>query len=224
MKVYLYFCIAVCVTLSGCSGGTVNTAVNNAPSTPADKAAGGPTSTPASSANQNSPDPKPSPEDEGGDRDAADFAGTAGITDKKNANIKAVAIMSDVRTARHGNYDRIVFEFLGPDMPTYHLEYIDKPVRSCGSGDTVPLAGDGWLEVRFTDAQAHTPEGAATIKDRQRSPNLPILKDLKITCDFEAEVTWVAGVSSPNKYRVIELKDPTRLAVDVKHASEPARR
>lgn len=168
--------------------------------------------------------PWPSPADEGAAGDTADFAGAAGVTEKKNANIKGVAIMSDVRTARHGDYDRIVFEFLGPDMPTYHIEYIDKPVRSCGSGDPVPLAGDGWLEVRFTDAQAHTPEGDATIKDRQRSPNLPILKDLKITCDFEAEVTWVAGVSSPNKYRVIELKNPTRLAVDIKHASEPARR
>ena len=139
------------------------------------------------------------------------------MTEKKNPNIKGVAIMSDVRTARHGNYDRIVFEFLGPDLPTYHIEYIDKPVRSCGSGDTVPFAGDGWLEVRFTDAQAHTPEGEPTIRDRQRSPNLPIVKDLKITCDFEAEVTWVAGVASPNCYRVIDLKNPTRLAVDIKH-------
>lgn len=125
--------------------------------------------------------------------------------------------MSDVRSARHGTYDRVVFEFMGPEMPTYHIEYIDKPVRSCGSGDVVPFAGDGWLEVRFTDAQAHAPEGDATIKDRSKSPNLPIVKDLKITCDFEGEVTWVLGVASPNKYRVIELQDPTRLALDIKH-------
>ncbi|MBA2378972.1 MAG: hypothetical protein H0V76_05295, partial [Blastocatellia bacterium] len=43
------------------------------------------------------------------------------------------------------------------------------------------------------------------------------VKDLKITCDFEAEVTWVAGVASPNRYRVLELKAPTRLVVDIKH-------
>jgi hypothetical protein len=125
--------------------------------------------------------------------------------------------MREVRSATHPGYDRVVFEFDRDEMPTYHLEYIDKPVRACGSGDTVPLAGDGWLEVRFTDAQAHTPEGEPTIKDRTRSPNLPVVKDLKITCDFESEVTWVAGVSSPNRYRVLELKSPTRLVVDIKH-------
>ena len=149
--------------------------------------------------------------------DLADFEGTAGITEKKYPNIKGIARMSEVRSARHGNYDRVVFEFSGNEMPTYHLEYIDKPVRACGSGDVVPLAGDGWLEVRFSDAQAHTPEGEPTVKDRSRSPNLPIVKDLKITCDFESEVTWVMGVASPNRNRVIELNDPVRLAVDIKH-------
>jgi len=202
----------------GCGGGTANVSTNTGSSASGQKAAGSPTSIAANAETRPATAPSPpAPADEGGDSDTADFAGTAGATEKKNANIKAVAIMSAVRTARHGNYDRIVFEFLGSDLPTYHIEYIDKPVRSCGSGDTVPLAGDGWLEVRFTDAQAHAPEGDATIKDRQRSPNLPVIKDLKITCDFEAEVTWVAGVSSPNKYRVIELKNPTRLAVDIKH-------
>lgn len=161
------------------------------------------------------PSPSATPTDESAD--TADFEGTAGNTEKKYPHIKAPAIMSDVRSARHGTYDRVVFEFMGPEMPTYHIEYIDKPVRSCGSGDVVPFAGDGWLEVRFTDAQAHAPEGDATIKDRSKSPNLPIVKDLKITCDFEGEVTWVLGVASPNKYRVIELQDPTRLALDIKH-------
>ena len=148
---------------------------------------------------------------------AAEFDGTAGKTEKKNSKISGVAIMSDVRSARHEGYDRVVFEFQGNELPTYHIDYIDKPVRACGSGDVVPFAGDGWLEVQFTDAQAHTPEGNPTIMDRGRSPNHPVVKDLRITCDFEAEVTWVLGVSSPNRYRVMELRDPTRLVVDIKH-------
>ena len=149
--------------------------------------------------------------------DNAEFAGTAGITEKKNAGISGVATMNAVRTARHGNYDRVVFEFAGAEMPTYHIEYIDKPVRTCDSGDVVPLAGDGWLEVRFTPARAYDDNGNATIPDRERSPNLPIVKEMKITCDFEADLEWVLGVSSPNRYRVVELKNPTRLVVDIKH-------
>lgn len=146
------------------------------------------------------------------------FEGTAGITEKKNPNVKESVVMAYVRSARHEGFDRVVFEFLGGQLPSYKIEYIDKPVRACGSGDVVPFAGDAWLSVRFSGAQAHAPEGDATIpmKDRTQSPNLPIIKDLKLICDFEAEVEWVMGNASPNKYRVLELKGPTRLVVDIK--------
>jgi hypothetical protein len=146
----------------------------------------------------------------------ADFEGTAGIIDKKN-EIKDIATLVAVRTGRHDGFDRIVFEFDGAEMPGYHIEYIDKPVRACGSGDVVPLAGDGWLQMRFEPARAHTDEGKATIGFRELAPKLPNLLELKSTCDFEAQVEWVAGVGSPNRYRVLELKEPTRLAVDIKH-------
>lgn len=148
--------------------------------------------------------------------DKADFEGTAGITDEKR-EIKRIAVLREVRTAQHNGYDRTVFEFEGAEMPGYHIKYIDKPVRACGSGDVVPLKGDGWLEIRFQPAQAHTEEGKPTVEARQRAPNHKIIKELKLTCDFEADVTWVLGVSSPNKYRTLELKNPTRLAVDIKH-------
>lgn len=147
----------------------------------------------------------------------ADFKGTVGTTEKKNPDITGVAVLTDVRSARHGSYDRLVFEFSGKEMPSYHIEYIDRPVRACGSGYVVQLAGDAWLEVRFSDAQAHTPEGKPTIKDLSRSPNLPVVRELKITCDFEAEVAWVLGLSSPNRYRALELTNPTRLAIDISH-------
>jgi hypothetical protein len=158
------------------------------------------------------------PADETASTDTA-FDGTAGKTEKKNPQMTGVAVMTEVRTARHDSYDRLVFEFSGGELPPYTIEYIDRPVRACGSGDVVPLDGDGWIEVRFTNTQAHNEQGA-TIRDRARSPSLPIIKDLKITCDFEAEVAWVAGVSSPNRYRVLELKDPTRLAIDIKHGQK----
>ena len=148
--------------------------------------------------------------------DKIEFTGTAGITDKKN-QVKGVIVLKKVRTAGHSGYDRVVFEFEGAEMPSYHIEYIDKPVRACGSGHVVPLRGDGWLEIRFTPAAAHTEEGKPTVENRERSPNLKIIREMKSTCDFEAEVAWVLGVASPNRYRVLELKNPTRLAIDIKH-------
>lgn len=145
-----------------------------------------------------------------------DFTGTAGITDKKYET-KGAAVLREVRAAAHLGFDRVVFEFEGAEMPSYHIEYIDRPVRACGSGDVVPLRGDGWLEIRFTPANAHTEDGEPTVKNRAQTPNLKIIKEMKLTCDFEAEVEWVLGVASPNRYRVLELKSPTRLAVDIKY-------
>jgi hypothetical protein len=81
----------------------------------------------------------------------------------------------------------------------------------------VPLAGDGWLMVRFTPAAAHTEAGEPTLPSRELKPGLPIILEARSTCDFEADVEWVFGVSSPNKYRVLELKSPTRLVVDIRH-------
>jgi D-alanyl-D-alanine dipeptidase len=88
---------------------------------------------------------------------------------------------------------------------------------ACGSGEAVWLAGDGWLRVSFDATQAHDDQGRSTVAYRGRVVDLPIIKEVQNTCDFGGEVTWVLGVSSPNHYRVLELKHPTRLVVDIKH-------
>lgn len=145
----------------------------------------------------------------------ADFRGTAGIISKKR-DTQAPTRLVDVRSARHDGFDRVVFEFDGL-VPGYHLEYVDKPVRRCGSGDPTTLAGDGWLEVRMTPADAHDTEGNALIAVRERRTAHAVLEELEQTCDFEAHVTWVLGLASPNHFRVLELSSPARLVVDVKH-------
>jgi hypothetical protein len=154
--------------------------------------------------------------DETAERTESNFEGTAGITEEKNEIAYGSAILREVRTGEHTNFDRIVFEFDGREVPGYHIEYIDKPVHQCGSGDVVALAGDGWLEVRMY-TQAHDENGRPTVAVRELAPNHKTVKELKQTCDFEGEVTWVAGLASPNKYGVLELKNPARLVIDVKH-------
>jgi hypothetical protein len=36
------------------------------------------------------------------------------------------------------------------------------------------------------------------------------------TCDFEAVVTWVLAVSSPEPFRVTRLENPSRVVVDIR--------
>lgn len=141
---------------------------------------------------------------------------TAGIVAVRPA-ASGVALLTDVRAARHDGFDRVVFELGGGSPPGFHLEYIDKPVRKCGSGESTTIAGDAWLQVRLEPTNAHTENGAPTIADRKRSVDLEVVTELEQTCDFEAVVSWVLGVKRPNKYRVLTLNDPLRLVIDVQH-------
>lgn len=150
------------------------------------------------------------------ERDAAYVSEwAAGIIDRPQPNAP-VATLVAVRTGTHEGFDRIVFEF-DQRVPGYHIEYIDRPVRKCGSGNVTQLAGDGWLEVRMSPVNAHTEEGRPTVAEREQIPNLPVLSELELTCDFEAVVSWVFGVESPNRYQVRELNIPPRLVIDIRH-------
>ncbi|MRG94129.1 AMIN-like domain-containing (lipo)protein [Polyangium spumosum] len=144
------------------------------------------------------------------------FEGTAAATEKKIAEVHTVELRS-VRSARHAGFDRVVFEFSGHALPGYRIEYIDKPVRRCGTGDVVEMAGQGWLKVRMTPARAHDEAGRPTVGSSPERPKLPVLLELSPTCDFEGELSFVLGVAKPNRYRVLELREPPRLVVDVRH-------
>lgn len=141
---------------------------------------------------------------------------TAGVTRERRPPAPP-GILSEIRTARHEAFDRVVFTFAGERVPSYRIEYVDSPVHQCGSGEPTPIAGDGQLSVSFTGARAHDARGRATVSERERKLSLPVLREVEITCDFEGEVTAVLGVAAPNRYRVLELSGPTRLVVDVRH-------
>ncbi|MFO7179178.1 MAG: hypothetical protein DIU78_010805 [Pseudomonadota bacterium] len=143
------------------------------------------------------------------------MAWTAGILELSGTK-SGVSELVGLRAARHDDFDRVVFEFRGA-RPGARLEYVDRPVRRCGSGEPTEIAGDGWLSVRFEPAAAHTEEGVATIAPRERKLDLPIVREIELTCDFEAMVTVVLGTAKPNRFRVLELDAPPRIVVDVRH-------
>ncbi len=97
------------------------------------------------------------------------------------------------------------------------IEYVDKPVRDCGRGEPVPVSGDAILMITIQPANAHTEAGQPTARNPQLNSDSRLLKDLKLLCDFEAQVQWALGLAAPNPYRVLELTNPARLVVDVAH-------
>ncbi|HUF26227.1 MAG TPA: hypothetical protein VMM18_04505 [Gemmatimonadaceae bacterium] len=144
--------------------------------------------------------------------------GTAGTTFQMRVGA-APAVLREVRAASHTEFDRVVFEFDGALTPGYVIDYVDRPVRDCGSAEPIEVVGEGWLQVRMEPAYAHEGDTAITptVTERDRRVDHPALRQLVLTCDFEGQVEWVLGVRSPNEYRVVELTRPARLVVDIRH-------
>jgi hypothetical protein len=129
--------------------------------------------------------------------------------------------LTDVRAASHdeeGGFDRITFEFATAARPSYRVEYITPPATGCGSGEPATIAGVAILHVRFANTNAHDLQsGQSTIDATEIAPGLPALLEAEQTCDFEAVVNWDIGLSAQVDFRVTELDNPPRIAVDVAH-------
>ncbi|MEO8180705.1 MAG: DUF4339 domain-containing protein [Deltaproteobacteria bacterium] len=140
----------------------------------------------------------------------------AGIVERKRKG--EPALLQALRISKNDGFDRVVFEFR-ERMPGYRLEYLDRPVRDCGSGAVRRIDGQGRLEVRFSPASAHTEGGEPTVRARELRPALSTIREIERTCDFEGVVTWVVGTASAQRYRAFELSGPPRLVVDIDHLS-----
>ncbi|MEX2473403.1 MAG: hypothetical protein WEA34_14535 [Gemmatimonadota bacterium] len=161
--------------------------------------------------------------------DPADTASwSIGITSAPSTvTAPPLPVLTALRAGTHPDYERVTFKVAGASegggatavpagRPGYKLEYVDRPLIACGSGDQIFPVGDGWLEIRLEPAAAHTEEGQPTLGPREVEVDGPLLQRIYRTCDFEGIVTHVLALGSPNEYRVFTLADPLRIVVDVR--------
>ena len=142
---------------------------------------------------------------------------TSGIT-TDSFGAAGTGIVTALRTGTHAGFDRITLEFgPGASLPGYHIEYIDRPLHECGSGRQIHPVGDAWLEIRLEGAAAHTEAGEPTLPNRETTTSGALLRRIYRTCDFEGVVTFVAALSAPGPYRVLQLAQPPRLVIDIRH-------
>ncbi|MEP6698825.1 MAG: hypothetical protein ABJB09_03765 [Verrucomicrobiota bacterium] len=154
--------------------------------------------------------------DDNGNAIPAIFTGTTSVTHRGHAANHVVEVQK-VETICCAGFDRIVVTCDGFHHPTYTVKYVPAPIEECGSGNAVPVAGNARLQVSLKPAQAHTDAGQPTITDRNRHLYCPNLKHFVLPCDFESDVQLVFGLNAKKSYRVVELQNPTRLVIDVKH-------
>jgi hypothetical protein len=135
-----------------------------------------------------------------------------------SATDEEVALLTDVRAARHEGYDRVVFEFRNV-VPGYDVRYMQKPVHADGSGEEVPVKGTAALVVRMEpalDADLTQESAPRTYLGPQRfTPDAAVVAELVRTGGFEAVLTWAVGVDERRPFKVTHLESPARIVVDV---------
>lgn len=104
--------------------------------------------------------------------------------------------LTAIRVGTHpeGGFDRISFEFDG--RPGYRAGYESKIVYD-GSGETVDLDGEAFLQLVFNVAQAHDAQGRPTLDPIPDPPvvvGYPALVAYVLNGDFEGYVSVALGL------------------------------
>jgi hypothetical protein len=126
--------------------------------------------------------------------------------------------MHDVRTGRHGCYDRLVIDVDG-DLSGYSVRYVDA-VAMDGSGAPVPLRGGARLLIVATAPTMSTdgiflPNGELANVRQYRT-----FRQVAWAGSFEGQTSIGLGVRARLPFRVRLLDGPghrSRLIVDVAH-------
>ena len=125
------------------------------------------------------------------------------------------AKLTAVRAAAHPGYDRVVFQFEGTRVPGYRIEYVGEITLGESDDEFLTLAGGALVQATFqgTASDDHRP-GTQTVPDRF-TPGLAQVKQIGLAEDWEGLVRLGIGLDHRAGFRVLELRDPVRVVVDV---------
>ena len=187
----------LCVILAGCTQfGT--------PATPAASSSSSPSAAPFASGPRISQPPVTPPTPPGTNLPAFACANAGG-------GKTGVAGVTAVRVDEQPGYDRFVLQFDTP-VPTYTVKRQAKPTFPLGAtGQSITLSGTYGVAVNVQSAtEASTYSGPTDFSQ----PQYIVLKEARLTQDFEGVVTWGLGLDHPACLRTFTLTNPARLVVD----------
>jgi hypothetical protein len=125
--------------------------------------------------------------------------------------------LTALRVAHQQGFDRIVFEFApqagaSAHIPAYTVsrqasaKFVKDP-----SGLPLTMRGSSGLRIVFHGASAASSYNGS----RDQIYNLPVVQEVEQLGDFEAVLSWGAGLSRSSCIRTLELSNPTRLVIDI---------
>jgi hypothetical protein len=118
----------------------------------------------------------------------------------------------------HDGFDRVLFRFTDTTpFPGYEIEFAEADASiPCGeNGAPYELSGQRAVVIRFTPARAS--EGDETfVSTGVRTVSQTRFQEAGLVCEDERTVAWVATLAAGDHVRVLELRGPNRLAVDIR--------
>ncbi|CAM5587091.1 hypothetical protein SAVIM338S_05142 [Streptomyces avidinii] len=128
----------------------------------------------------------------------------------------ATPLVVDARWGGHCTYDRVVVDLRGY-VPAVTVTPVSALVYD-GSGKPVPLAGRYFLEIRLNPAAGHDDAGRNVYQGPKLVKiNLPKLKGLALTGDYEGHVTLGAAFDTRPDVTSFTLHGPERFVLDIAH-------
>ncbi len=127
-----------------------------------------------------------------------------------------VANVTDARLSQQSSYDRFVLQFDGP-VPSYTVKRQDHPTFPMGAtGQTITLSGvAGALVTVHSATEANTYTGPTDFTHAE----YVVIKEARLTQDFEGSVSWGLGLDHAACMRTFVLTGPSRLVVDFSTAT-----
>lgn len=162
-------------------------------------------------------------------RTAYDWGAPAPAARVPHPGSSAPPYLAEIHAADHPGdppgYSRISFYFRG-GFPSYEFGYVPQVVAE-GSGDPVPLPGNGFVAIRFDGVLTHDDNGWPTVTVSAR-PDLGIrnLRGYGFGGGFEGSLTYGLGIQvAPGSDQILRMRAPelTRsdgfhiVAFDVQH-------
>ena len=144
---------------------------------------------------------------------------------------EAVAVLAEVRIARHDTFDRVVFEFTGSVVPKQRsTDQGKRPWRRHGGPERFPDrrrrrpgADDRHVACRRHLRRVNPPpplySGPTSFTPTDTAGNVVQVVE---TGDFESVLSWAIGLRSAATPTVSVVTGPTRVVLDIPHTATPA--
>jgi hypothetical protein len=125
--------------------------------------------------------------------------------------------VTGIRVGHHARFDRIVIDLRGK-APGFDVRYVRRLHRD-PSGSFVNLLGPASLKVVLNPANGHDVDtGTSTLTTPARTAwRLDQARETAVIGDFEAVFTVGVGLARKAPFRVMTLRNPTRIVIDVRH-------